>query len=161
MSPGRLLCTKEAKGCHAHPLVRADGLACHVEAVGERLLFHCDLCNETLPTHVLHRCARACNFDASPASNLPTLTHTPPHGTHTPPRSTEGRAPPESRVLCVCRCAMRVSIRRCTRLSEEQARARPLPGNEGRGHCDAPRRWVGAWCSVDCSGPRLCVSLYY
>ncbi len=74
VSPGRLLCSKEAKGCHAHPLVRADGLACHVEAVGERLLFHCDLCNETLPTQMLHRCARACNFDASPASDLPTLT---------------------------------------------------------------------------------------
>ena len=28
---------------------------------------------------------------------------------------------------------MRVSTRRCTRWSEEQARARPFPGNEGRG----------------------------
>lgn len=84
VSPGRLLCSKEAKGCHAHPLVRADGLACHVEAVGERLLFHCDLCNETLPTQMLHRCARACNFDASPAS-LPTLT-SPAPWYPTPPR---------------------------------------------------------------------------
>ena len=44
---------------------RADGLACQVDAVGEMLLFHCDLCGETLPTHRLHRCSRACNFDVS------------------------------------------------------------------------------------------------
>ena len=107
MSPGRLLCTKEAKGCHAHPLVRADGLACHVEAVGERLLFHCDLCNETLPTHVLHRCARACNFDASPASNLPTLTPPPPMV------PTHRHGPRKDRLLSRVRCACAVRVQVC------------------------------------------------
>ena len=52
---------RRARACFAG--VRADGLACHVDAVGEMLLFHCDLCGETLPTHRLHRCSRACNFD--------------------------------------------------------------------------------------------------
>ena len=100
VSPGRLFCTKEAKGCPAHPLVRADGLACHVEAVGERLLFHCDLCSKTLPTHVLHRCARACNFDASaPARTRPPVPAPAQSYPHT--TTEEGRAPP-SPVCCAC-----------------------------------------------------------
>lgn len=70
---GRLQCTKEAKGCSAHALQLDDGLAYHVRRVDAPLLFHCDLCGVTLPTHELHRCSRGCNFDVCKACVDPTV----------------------------------------------------------------------------------------
>ena len=62
---------------------RADGLACQVDAVGEMLLFHCDLCGETLPTHRLHRCSRACNFDVCrKTASTPSCTRSSERGRH-------------------------------------------------------------------------------